>query len=174
MRRSLRTSEEFRRDVENGGDLGERRKKRRQESIGSVDFDPGYQKNRKEAEREAQGAQGLNENCRGSVSPLWGLSRAFRNKSTVDPPWGGPMLFFFVSHLWPMGLNVLGCQITYCNVAILPGVTKDLPISPRFSHYEFLSRYKVSTFTSRQPMVGFLLTHVLTLSTTDARIKVLL
>ena len=34
-----------------------------------------------------------------------------------------------------MSLNVLGNHTipTYCNVAILPVVTKDLPISPRFS-----------------------------------------
>ena len=34
-------------------------------------------------------------------------------------------------------------------------VTKDLPISPRFTPYDFLSRYKVSTITTRQPMVEF-------------------
>ena len=38
------------------------RKKRRQESIGSVDVDPGYLEISKEAEREAQSAQGLNKN----------------------------------------------------------------------------------------------------------------
>ena len=41
------------------------------------------------------------------------------------------------------------------NVVILPVVTKDLPISPRFTPYEFLSRCKFSTLTSRQPMVEF-------------------
>ena len=46
-----------------------------------------------------------------------------------------------------------------CNVAILPVATKDLlPISPRFSPYEFLSRCKISTFTRRKPMVELLLT----------------
>ena len=41
---------------------------------------------------------------------------------------------------------------TYCNVAILPVVTiiKDFPISPRFSPYDFLSRCKFSTLTTRQ------------------------
>ena len=39
------------------------------------------------------------------------------------------------------------------NVAILPVVTKDLPISPRFTPYEFSSRCKFSTLTSRQAMV---------------------
>ena len=42
-------------------------------------------------------------------------------------------------------------------VTILPVVTKDLPISPRFTPYDFLSRYKFSTLTTRQPMVEFYL-----------------
>ena len=48
---------------------------------------------------------------------------------------------------------------TYCNVAILlmPVVTKDLPISPRFPPYEFSWRCKFSTLTTRQPMVKFYL-----------------
>ena len=44
----------------------EREKKRRQESVGSVgsvNADPKDLENRKEAEREAQGAQGSNVNC---------------------------------------------------------------------------------------------------------------
>ena len=36
-------------------------------------------------------------------------------------------------------------------------VTKDLPISPRFTPYEYLSRCKFSTLTTRQPMVKFYL-----------------
>ena len=39
-------------------------------------------------------------------------------------------------------------------ITILPVVTKDLPISPRFTPYNFLSRCKFSTFTTRQPMVA--------------------
>ena len=42
-------------------------------------------------------------------------------------------------------------------ITILPVVTKDLPISPRFTTYNFLSRCKFSTLTTRQPMVGFYL-----------------
>ena len=42
-------------------------------------------------------------------------------------------------------------------VTILPVVTKNLPISPRFTPYNFLSRCKFSTLTTRQPMVGFYL-----------------
>ena len=42
-------------------------------------------------------------------------------------------------------------------ITILPVVTKDLPISPRFTPYEFLSRCKFSTLTTRQPMVEFYL-----------------
>ena len=40
-------------------------------------------------------------------------------------------------------------------IIILPVVTKDLPISPRFTPYNFLSRCKFSTLTTRQPMVEF-------------------
>ena len=38
-------------------------------------------------------------------------------------------------------------------ITILPVVTKDLPISPRFTPYNFLSRCKFSTLTTRQPRV---------------------
>ena len=40
-------------------------------------------------------------------------------------------------------------------ITILPVVTKDLPISPRFTPYNFSSRCKFSTLTTRQPMVEF-------------------
>ena len=49
------------------------------------------------------------------------------------------------SHVQPMDLIV----------TILPVVTKDLPISPRFTPSDFLSRGKFSNLTSRQPMVEF-------------------
>ena len=42
-------------------------------------------------------------------------------------------------------------------VTILPVVTKDLPISPRFTPYNFLLRCKFSTLKARQPMVEFYL-----------------
>ena len=42
-------------------------------------------------------------------------------------------------------------------ITILPVVTKDLPISPRFTPYNFLSRCKFSTLTTRQPIVEFYL-----------------
>ena len=42
-------------------------------------------------------------------------------------------------------------------ITILPVVTKDLPISPRFTPYNFLSRCKFSTLTTRQPMVEYYL-----------------
>ena len=42
-------------------------------------------------------------------------------------------------------------------ITILPVVTKDLPISPRFTPYNVLSRCKFSTLTTRQPMVEFYL-----------------
>ena len=46
-------------------------------------------------------------------------------------------------------------------ITILPVVTKDLPISPRFTPDEFLSRCKFSTLTTLQLMVEF---HLLTFS----------
>ena len=42
-------------------------------------------------------------------------------------------------------------------ITILPVVTKDLPTSPRFTPYNFLSRCKFSTLTTRQLMVGLYL-----------------
>ena len=42
-------------------------------------------------------------------------------------------------------------------ITILPVVTKDLPISPQFTPYDFLSRYNFSTLTTRQPMFEFYL-----------------
>ena len=42
-------------------------------------------------------------------------------------------------------------------IAILPVVAKDLPISPRFTPYDFLSRCKFSTLTTRPTMVKFYL-----------------
>ena len=42
-------------------------------------------------------------------------------------------------------------------ITILPVVTKDLPISLRFTPYNFLSRCKFSTLTTRQPMFEFYL-----------------
>ena len=51
----------------------------------------------------------------------------------------------FVSHLRPMGLNVLGYHSHILQYFILSVVTNDLPISPWFSPYEVLSRCKFST-----------------------------
>ena len=42
-------------------------------------------------------------------------------------------------------------------ITILPVVTKDLPISPRLTPYDFLSRCKFSSLTTRQAMVEFYL-----------------
>ena len=42
-------------------------------------------------------------------------------------------------------------------ITVLPVVTEDLPISPRFTPYDFLSRCKFSNLTTRQPMVEFYL-----------------
>ena len=56
----------------------------------------------------------------------------------------GPVTFFFIFSLISLILPVV--------VTI-----KDLPISPRFTPYDFLSRCKFSTLTTRQPMVEFYL-----------------
>ena len=64
----------------NRGDSDGRRKKRRQESASSVNVDRGYLKNRKEAEREDQCAQGLSINCREIMSPMSRLIKGICNK----------------------------------------------------------------------------------------------
>ena len=63
---------------------------------------------------------------------------------------------YYIRNRWASTCK--GTNHTYCNVAIiaiLPVVAKDLPISPRFSPYVFLSRCKFSTLTTRQPRVEF-------------------
>ena len=66
--------------MERRENLSGRRKARGQESVGSVGAGRGYLENSNEAESEAQGAQGLNKNCRESMSPLSCLIRGFHNK----------------------------------------------------------------------------------------------
>ena len=67
-----------------GRRLGRKEKKMycRQKSVGSIAADPDNLEKSNEAGREAQGNQGLSENCtsRESVSPLSGLIRGFRKK----------------------------------------------------------------------------------------------
>ena len=67
-----KTLKSYRGDGANMGDLGNKNKKRREESDDSVGADRGYLENKKEAEREAQGAEGegLRKNCGESVYPL--------------------------------------------------------------------------------------------------------
>ena len=71
-----------RRDVENGGDLGGKRKKYRQEKVRSVSVDPDTLENNKEAKEDAKGTQGLSKNCtsRESVPLSLRLIRYFHNK----------------------------------------------------------------------------------------------
>ena len=78
-----------RRDVGSGGDLDEKGKKPRQESVDSVAAEPDNLENGKEAGREAQGTQDLSKNCtsRESVSSLSRLIRTFRNKYNLSPLW---------------------------------------------------------------------------------------
>ena len=86
----------------------------------------------------------------------------------------------FVSHLPPMGPNAQVTNPTYCNVAILPVATNDLPspISPRFSpsnacRYRY--RCKFDVVIPRQLFVEFYFKHVLVLiSATEARVKELI
>ena len=79
-----------------------------------------------------------------------------------------PIFFVFVfvlSLLQPMDLVI----------TILPVVTKDLPISHRFTPYDFLSRCKYSNLTTRQPMVEFYsLTFPRKLSVAEERTQILL
>ena len=51
------------RDVGNGGDLGQKRKKCRQEKVGSVAANPDHLEDSKEARGKAHGIQGLSKNC---------------------------------------------------------------------------------------------------------------
>ena len=76
-KKRTKSHKRYRRDVGNWGDLGGRRKKRGQKVISSVDVDPKDLENRKEARREAQGAQGISENCIDNVSPFSSLIRGF-------------------------------------------------------------------------------------------------
>ena len=75
-------NESCRRDVGNGGDLGGKRKKCRQEKVPSVSADPDNLENNKESREKAKGTQGLSKNCtsRESVSPLLRLIIYFHNK----------------------------------------------------------------------------------------------
>ena len=64
VKKRKRPQKSYKRDLENGGGLGGRGKKHRQESVGSVYVDPEHVENRNEAGMEAQGTQALNKNCR--------------------------------------------------------------------------------------------------------------
>ena len=72
----------YRRHVGNGGDLGGKREKCRNERVGPVAANPDNLESNKEAGGGAQGTQGSSKNCtsRKSVSPLSRLIRGFRNK----------------------------------------------------------------------------------------------
>ena len=56
-KRRKKPHKSYRRDVKIRGELGGRRKKRRQRSVGSVDIDRGYQEKSIQIEREARDAQ---------------------------------------------------------------------------------------------------------------------
>ena len=80
MKERKRLDKSNRRGVENSGNLGGRKNTRRRWSVGLVDADRAYLKNSKKAKREAQGAHGLNTNCRESISPSSRPIRGLRNK----------------------------------------------------------------------------------------------
>ena len=82
MKNRKQPNKSYRRDVENRGDLGGKRKKCRQEKVRSVSVDPDTLKNNKEAKEESKGTQGLSKNCtsRDSVSLSLRLIRDFHNK----------------------------------------------------------------------------------------------
>ena len=71
---------------------------------------------------------------------------AYKQRNAVN---GMDLFFCFVllhvSHLQPMGLNVVNLFV----------VTEDLPIFSRFTPYVFVSQCKFSTITSGQPIVEF-------------------
>ena len=71
-----------RRPVGNRRDLVGKRKKCRQEKVGSVASNPDHLEKSKEAEGGAQGTQGLDKNCTSTESmfPWLRLMRDFRNK----------------------------------------------------------------------------------------------
>ena len=59
-------------------------------------------------------------------------------------------------------------------ITILPVVTKDLPISPRFTPYNFLIAMQVQHYYNSSTNGWILLTHVPTLSVTKERTQILL
>ena len=72
---------------------------------------------------------------------------------------GVSYLLDYVEDIYDGG-RLLALIAVWCDdliITILPVVTKDLPISPRFTPYSFLSRCKLSTLTTRQPKVEFYL-----------------
>ena len=62
-RRSARNRTSCRHGMGNGGDLGKKREKCRQESVGSVAANPDNLEHSKKPGRETQGIQGLSKNC---------------------------------------------------------------------------------------------------------------
>ena len=88
MKKSKIPHKSCRRHVVNVGDVGGKRKTRRQQRVGSLAADPDNLENSKEAGGEAKGTRGLSKNCtsRESVSPLPRLLRGFRSKYHWFPP----------------------------------------------------------------------------------------
>ena len=76
-----------------------------------------------------------------SVFPIHLVKKSFVAQVTL-------VFCLFISHLRPMGLNLLGYQ---SDVAILPVVTKDLPISPRFAPTIFYCSASLGLFLDGLP-----------------------
>ena len=68
-----------------------------------------------------------------------------------------PVFFHFFIPLIKIAEGPQRCHPINACINVLMVLKDHLPISPRFTPYEFLSRCKFSTLTTRQPMVEFYL-----------------
>ena len=84
------------------------------------------------------------------------------------------LFLLFVSHLRPMGPNVLGYQSHLLQRCPPPCGNKEYSHLHPVLAFRFLSRCKFSTLTTRQPTGQILLTHVLTCSARENGIEILL
>ena len=107
-KKSKKPQNSCRRQVENGGDLGGKRKTCRKERVGPVAANQDNLESNKETEGGAQGTQGSSNNCtsRESVSPLSRLIRYF----LIDPPWADQCEWHNMT-----GITELDCAVM-CNL----------------------------------------------------------
>ena len=93
----------------------------------------------------------LNSTCLHRYLKKLDLLSIPQSGGNMSKRFGGIIGFFFLF------FNLTYSRWTSLIITILPVVTKDLPISPRFTPYNILSRCKFSTLTTRQPMAEFYL-----------------